>query len=111
MKGNRFATFEPCDKVMAAKVPRRQTHVQAEIARREKVRSEETANTTSVDLMSDSDSNTGDRVMMLQHLLPVLIQRLTHPLLVLMLISQLRLREVIITLYEWVRPLSSLMTS
>ncbi len=57
-----FCTFEPCDKVMAAKVPRRQTHVQAAIARREKVRSEETANTTSIDLMSDSDSNTGDDV-------------------------------------------------
>ena len=65
MEGDLLATFGPHDKVLAAKVQRRQTrHIQAEAARREKVRSEETATPISVDRMSDSDNITlaGDDV-------------------------------------------------
>lgn len=62
MKTDRLATFGPCDKVLAAKLQRRQTRVQAEAARREKMRSEGTATTTSVDAISDSDIMTDECV-------------------------------------------------
>jgi len=64
MKGNRLATFGPRDKVLAAKIQRRQDRFQAEAARREKVCSEGTATTTSdsVNAMSDSDNMTVDDV-------------------------------------------------
>ena len=56
--------MDPRDKVLAVKVQRRQTQIQAEAARHEKVRSEGTATTTSADAMSmsDSDNMTGDDV-------------------------------------------------
>lgn len=63
MKGDRLATFGPRDKVLAAKEQRRQIRVQAEAARREKVRSEGTSTTTSgssADAINDSDNKTGE---------------------------------------------------
>lgn len=64
MKGDRSATFGPCDKVLATKVQRRETRVQAEAARREKVLSKGTSTATSASVdamsMSDSDNMTGD---------------------------------------------------
>jgi len=59
MKGDRLATFGFGDKVLAAKVQRRQDRVQAEAVRLEKVRNEGTATTTSVD--ATSDNMTGEK--------------------------------------------------